>query len=156
VNSLQFNFGLIAACASFLKPIVGRVLKIDSTGGYAYGPGANNRYYHRQRDGRNSQGALQTIGSKYANRRRGELSQLDDEYELHPKDAARDGEHHVVTKVHATGRSKTVISPDHSSVDVVDANHSDGNSEEIILQGRGQVPHGIMMTRDVTVQYTHK
>jgi hypothetical protein len=33
-RSLQLNIGIIAACASFLKPLVGRVLKINSSAGY--------------------------------------------------------------------------------------------------------------------------
>ncbi|KAH6661951.1 hypothetical protein F5X68DRAFT_145206 [Plectosphaerella plurivora] len=33
-QNLQLNIGIIAACASFLKPLVGRVLKINSSAGY--------------------------------------------------------------------------------------------------------------------------
>jgi hypothetical protein len=146
-RSLQLNLGIIAACASFLKPLVGRLLKINSSVGYSY---PSNPY---ARSGRTPMGA-ETIGSKYPNRRRGDRSHQDlDEFELHTKNH----DNQVVTRVHAA--SPVGASQDYSSAEAVDAVPSDSNSEEIILQkqdsGQGK-GRGIVMTRDVTVRYTNK
>jgi hypothetical protein len=146
-NSLQLNIGIIAACASFLKPLLGRLLKINSTIGYSY---PSNQY---NRSGRTPAGA-ETIGSGYPAKRRRGRSEVD-EFELHTKnDGHRDKDHQVVTSVQAL-RSRGVTSPDHSSTDAVDAPQSDANSEEIILQ-KTEPAHGIMISRDVSVRYTNK
>ncbi|OBT61571.1 hypothetical protein VE03_08942 [Pseudogymnoascus sp. 23342-1-I1] len=42
-ENLQLNIGIIAACASFLKPLVGRFLKINSSAGYY----ASSQQYNR-------------------------------------------------------------------------------------------------------------
>jgi hypothetical protein len=89
----------------------------------------------------------ETIGSKYAtNKRRADRSHVD-EFELHTKNdiRAEGSDHQVVTSVQAA-RSASA-SQDYSP--------SDTNSEEIILQ-KQDAPHGIMLTRDVTVRYTNK
>lgn len=144
-RSLQLNLGIIAACASFLKPLVGRLLKINSSVGYSYPSGPYAR------SGRTPMGAG-TIGSKYPNRRRGDRSHQDlDEFELHTKN----GDNQVVTRVHAA--SPVGASQDYSSAEAVDAVPSDSNSEEIILQKQDSAKgRGIVMTRDVTVRYTNK
>jgi hypothetical protein len=144
-HSLQLNIGIIAACASFLKPLVGRLLKINSTLGYTY---PSNPY---NRSGRTPMG-VETIGGGYsAHKRRGDRSHADDELELHTRVS---DEHQVVTRVQAA-RSR-VTSPDHSSMEAVDALQSDTNSEEVILQKMEPTAKGIMISRDVSVRYTPK
>jgi hypothetical protein len=149
-HSLQLNIGIIAACASFLKPLVGRLLKINSTLGYTY---PSNPY---NRSGRTPMG-VETIGGgggySGAHKRRGDRSHADDEFELHTKTS--DEHHQVVTRVQAAGRSR-VRSPDQSSTEAVDALQSDTNSEEIILQKMEPAARGIMISRDVSVRYTPK
>lgn len=143
-HSLQLNIGIIAACASFLKPLVGRLLKINSTLGYTY---PSNPY---NRSGRTPMG-VETIGSGYpGNKMRGDRSHVD-EFELHTK---KSDEHQVITRVQAA-RSR-VTSPDHSSTEAVDALQSDTNSEEIILQKTEPTAKGIMISRDVSVRYSPK
>ncbi len=131
----------MAACASFLKPLVGRLLKINSSAGYSYPTNPYNR------SGRTPMGPAEAIGSKYASRGRGNRSQHDDldEFELHTKDR-------TVTRVQGA-RSPAGTSQDYSSAEAVDAVPSDTNSEEIILQKQETVK-GIMRTRDVTVRYS--
>ncbi|KAH6850619.1 hypothetical protein B0I37DRAFT_117591 [Chaetomium sp. MPI-CAGE-AT-0009] len=143
-QNLQLNIGIIAACASFLKPLVGRLLKINSSVGYSY-PSAP---YGRSggRSGRTPMG-VETIGSKYPNRRRGAE---EDEFELRTKNGGSPtGESRVVTSVE--GAPSRRPSPDYSAENVV----PDNNSEEIILQ-KQDTAHGITMTRDVSVRYSNK
>ncbi|KAL2255685.1 hypothetical protein VTK26DRAFT_2895 [Humicola hyalothermophila] len=173
-ENLQLNIGIIAACASFLKPLVGRILKINSTFAYSYQSGGAYA-----RSGRTPMG-LQTIGSKYAGggrrpRRAADGSHVDDEFELHTKhdhlstpspiSASGDGSDDVsvvggeiekgrgtvITRVHALTRSNA----DHTSAEAVGGLPSDSNSEEIILQ-KPEPARGIMMRRDVTVRYSNE
>ncbi|AEO68612.1 e0629435-eb59-45cf-9678-2ab46b64b916 [Thermothielavioides terrestris] len=141
-ENLQLDIGIIAACASFLKPLVGRLLKINSSAGYSHP--TSGRYYHR--GGRTPMGG-ETIGSKYANRRQADRSHAD-EFELHTKT-----EHEVVTRVQAAG--SPAGSQERVSAEAVDVLPSDTNSEEIILQKPGAA-HGIVISRDVKVQYSSK
>lgn len=89
---------------------------------------------------------VETIGSKYPNRRRGADA---DEFELHTKSGSPTGESRVVTSVE--GAPSRRHSPDYSAERVA----PDNNSEEIILQ-KQDTAHGIMMTRDVSVRYSNK
>ncbi|KAK4154633.1 hypothetical protein C8A00DRAFT_32589 [Chaetomidium leptoderma] len=183
-QNLQLNIGLIAACASFLKPLVGRLLKLNSSAaGYSYP--SNNQY---NRSGRTPMG-VETIGSRYpANKKRGGRADRsrgmdeEDEYELHTKnmmnhndtdDMEDSSDRQVVTRVEAAagrgrgdgggggggGGSHESRSSNEGAAGVHDAGvpPSDTNSEEIILQKHDDsIPHGIMMTRDVSVRYSNK
>jgi hypothetical protein len=136
----------MAACASFLKPLVGRFLKIDSTVGHS---NPSNRYYRH--NGRTPFG-VETIGGGYSHKRRANMNRLDDdEFELHTKDVIGAEEHQMVTRVQGT-RSRLGPSQNTSS-DAVYAGQSDTNSEEMILQ---RPDRGIVMTRDVSVRYTNQ
>ena len=93
---------------------------------------------------------VETIGSKYPGRRRTgpDQSHIDD-FELHTKSSSPMGESRVDTSIEgAPSRRHT---PDYAAEDVA----PDSNSEDIILQNQ-HTAHGIMMTRDVSVQYSNK
>jgi hypothetical protein len=70
-----------------------------------------------------------------------------DEFELHMKSEMGAGEHQVVTRVQGARSSQ-----DNPSGDAIGTLPSDTNSEEIILHK--QDGPGIMMTRNVSVQYS--
>lgn len=101
--SLQLNIGIIAACASFLKPLVGRFLKINSSVGYY----PSSQQYGRS--GRTPMGAT-ALGS--GARRQGE-------FELHAM--GKDG-----TRSVGVGSDGESIRPSHGV-------SSDATSEEVIL-----------------------
>ncbi len=161
-ENMQLNIGIMAACASFLKPLVGRILKINSTAGaYSSYPSNSGRYYNRSGRTPMGGGAGGTVGSRYANgnkRRAADQSDVEDEFELHVqgRQQQRDDEGHeqqqqpkqqpeqVVESVQAALR-------DYASTQGGPAS-SDSNSEEIILQKQ----QGIMLTRDVTIRYDSK
>ncbi|KAK4040002.1 hypothetical protein C8A01DRAFT_16056 [Parachaetomium inaequale] len=145
-QNLQLNIGIIAACASFLKPLVGRLLKINSSAG--------NSYPSTPYGGRTPM-AVEIIGSKYPHRRRAADESHMDEFELRTKNSGSPvkGGNQVVTSVEGA-RSSRRTSPDYSTENV-DAVASDTNSEEIILQ-KQDGPRGIMMTRDVSVHYSNE
>lgn len=148
-NSLQLNIGIIAACASFLKPMFGRILKINSSAGYY--PSGSRQY---NRSGHTPLDAGATGSNAYAthNRRRVTTDRtLDDEFELHSKNSIRVTDQEVVTTVRAT-RSQTTSDDNFSALD---GPHSDTNSEEIILQGR-EHGRGIVCKTDFSVEYSHK
>lgn len=145
---------------------MGRLLKINSTIGYSY---PSNQY---NRSGRTPMG-VETIGSGYpAHKRRGGANRSAiDEFELHTKndlegDSGDDPHHHhhhhpqVITRVQGArsrSRSRAATSQDNSSAEAVDAPQSDTNSEEIILQKQQEpAARGIVLTRDVSVHYSHK
>lgn len=159
-QNLQLDIGIIAACASFLKPLVGRVLKINSSAGYY----PSHQQYIRS--DRTPLGGARGGSSAYANskRRTGIAdTSMEDEFERHTKNDIRVNNIHLGdsqsssmnTGVH-TARSHAA-SPDDADADGVYAYGmpSDANSEEIILQKMEPV-HGIMRTRDVTVKYSDK
>ena len=138
---MQLNIGIIAACASFLKPLLGRLLKINSSVGYypsdqpynrsgPYG-GGSNVYGNRSRKNGTGTG----IGSRA----------LEDEFELHTKNGA---------SVEAHGVSSTGTRSEHGREEY-GGGGSDNNSDEIILQGGAPTP-GIMCTKDFTVDYSSK
>ncbi|KAJ3945875.1 uncharacterized protein N0V96_004221 [Colletotrichum fioriniae] len=84
-TSLQLNIGIIAACASYLKPLFGRLLKINSS--VDYYP-SNERY---GRSGQAPLGAGASRNTPYAsgNRRTSRIPldrSLHDEFELHTKE----------------------------------------------------------------------
>jgi hypothetical protein len=163
-ENMQLNIGIMAACASFLKPLVGRLLKLNSTaGGYSSYPSSGGRYYNRS--GRTPMGGGTgggNIGSRYANgnkRRAADQSDVEDEFELHVQGRQQQGwaeEGHpqrqepkqqpeqVVESVQAALRDYASTSGGAAS--------SDSNSEEIILQKQ----QGIILTRDVTIRYDRK
>ncbi|KAF4835479.1 hypothetical protein CGCSCA4_v012630 [Colletotrichum siamense] len=131
-QNLQLNIGIIAACASFLKPLVGRYLKINSSAGYYP---SYERYNH---SGRTPLGAG-TGGSKAQvhSKRRTMIHEanLQDEYELQKKDAMHIREQQMsptTTEIHA-GRSMRNFGDTMGSVYPSGA-ASDTNSEELILQ----------------------
>ncbi|KAF5509146.1 hypothetical protein CGCF413_v002171 [Colletotrichum fructicola] len=151
--SLQLNIGIIAACASFLKPLVGRYLKINSSAGYYP---SYERYNH---SGRTPLGAG-TGGSKAQvhSKRRTMIHEgnLQDEYELQKRDAMHIREQQMsptTTEIHA-GRSMRNFGDTIGSVCPSGA-ASDTNSEELILQ-KTEPAQGIVCTRNFTVHYSNK
>jgi len=148
-ENMQLNIGIMAACASFLKPLVGRLLKLNSTaGGYSSYPSSGGRYYNRS--GRTPMGGGTgggNIGSRYANgnkRRAADQSDVEDEFELHVQGRQKQQPEQVVESVQAALRDYASTSGGAAS--------SDSNSEEIILQKQ----QGIILTRDVTIRYDRK
>ncbi|KAL0938267.1 uncharacterized protein CTRU02_207998 [Colletotrichum truncatum] len=150
-QNLQLNIGIIAACASYLKPLFGRMLKINSTMDY---------YPNNERYGRSGQTPLGGAGSRsnaYASARRTGIPldlSVHDEFEMHTKDDTRVVERQVSV---VGSRGNMVRSPvameGRSSAEAVYTGclPSDTNSEEIILD-KGQ--RGILCTRDFTVKYS--
>lgn len=150
-HSLQLNIGIIAACASFLKPLVGRLLKINTSAGY-YPSGQ----YAYGRSGRTPLGT--NPGSRTNNKRRTGMGQ--DDFELHTKSEVTVGERGVsvspgTTRVQGTRSRTSDLHPDGGMYASEGNAHSDANSEEIILQ-KPEPSHGIMMRRDFTVEYGQK
>lgn len=147
-QNLQLNIGIIAASASFLKPLVGRILKINSTIGY-YGTSGNA--------GSGRPYGSQTIGSR-ASKRRTIITDraVIQDYEL-------DKFHGTIpddSKLSPIAeRTRPVRSPIHDSPRSIGAFYEEGtqldnSSEEIILQkpeplGAG----GIVLKREYTVKY---
>ncbi|KAJ0384906.1 hypothetical protein COL922a_007455 [Colletotrichum nupharicola] len=132
LRSLQLNIGIIAACASFLKPLVGRYLKINSSAGYYP---SYERYNHSGRTplGAGTGGSKAQVNSK----RRTMIHEgnLQDEYELQKKGAMHIREQQMsptTTEIHA-GRSVGNFGHPMASVYPSGA-PSDTNSEELILQ----------------------
>ncbi|KAF3798057.1 hypothetical protein GCG54_00003960 [Colletotrichum gloeosporioides] len=147
LRSLQLNIGIIAACASFLKPLVGRYLKINSSAGYYP---SYERYNH---SGRTPLGA-ETGGSKAQvnSKRRTVIHEgnLQDEYELQKKGAIHIREQQMsptTTEIHA-GRYMGNFGDPMTSV-YPPAVPSDTNSEELILQ-KTEPAQGIVCTRNFT------
>lgn len=148
-NSLQLNIGIIAACASFLKPLVGRLLKINSSVGQYPSSGQYNRSGHTPLDARGNRSHPYS-----ASRRRTAGRGLEDEFELHTKnDFTVTVQDVVTTNIHA-GRSR-ISSGNHSSSEAVNSyeHTSDNNSEEIILQQADRV---IVRTTDLSVEYSER
>lgn len=154
----------MAACASFLKPLLGRVLKINSSIGYSYPSDPYNRSGRTPMGGGGPGGG---IGSRYATGggRRGDRirDEDDDGFELNSKEDLGGhgaGRNQVITRVQgaaAAARGAGVHVQELSSAEAVNAVPSDANSEEIILQKQSPPgTNGIVMTRDVSVRYTTK
>ncbi|OHE92274.1 hypothetical protein CORC01_12443 [Colletotrichum orchidophilum] len=159
-QNLQLNIGIIAACASYLKPLFGRLLKINSSIGY---------YPSNERYGRSGQtplgaGTSSRGGNAYASgkRRTGSIPldrSLHDEFEMHTKDGFSVTEQYVSGGTSDIGtRADAVRSPvaldGRSSAEAMYAGAvpSDANSEEIILQRENG--RGIVCTRDFSVKYS--
>ncbi|KXH35419.1 hypothetical protein CSIM01_10178 [Colletotrichum simmondsii] len=153
-QNLQLNIGIIAACASYLKPLFGRFLRINSS--VDYYP-SNERY---GRSGQTPLGAGASRNTPYAsgNRRTSRIPldrSLHDEFEMHTKDEFSVTERYIS----GTGtRDEVVRSPiameGRCSAEAVYAGAlpSDTNSEEIILQK--EHGRGIVCTRDFSVKYS--
>lgn len=128
-NSLQLNIGIIAACASFLKPLLGRLLKLNSTAPQ------HTSDYHYNRSGRT--GAMGASGSRTLG-----TNNMGNDYEIELQ--TKTG----VTVGASAGRSSA--EDGHG-----DPATSDTNSEQVILK-KGKNPGGIIATREFTVQYDDK
>ncbi|KAK8071365.1 Integral membrane protein [Apiospora hydei] len=177
---LQLNIGIIAACAQFLRPLLGRVLKLNSTSAKSY-PQYNP-------EGRGKYG-LQTIGSSAPNKRRTRLGSHNvDEFELQTKNLELDGDDRdsgvvgvneisseassPATMVHRDGGltpPPPPRRPHHRELDSGNTSHSaaafyaetttttmspDSNSEEFILHKSQKEMEGIVCRKDYTVQYS--
>ncbi|TQN64170.1 hypothetical protein CSHISOI_11273, partial [Colletotrichum shisoi] len=124
-NSLQLNVGSIAACASFLKPLFGRLLKLNSS--VAYYPSDP----HYNRSGQMPLGAGGSRGNAYVAGRRASIPldrSLHDEFEMHTKHDLGGGEPR-------TKSSQTPLEGWSSAEATYGYALSwDTNSEEVILQ----------------------
>ncbi|TIC93577.1 hypothetical protein CH35J_009223 [Colletotrichum higginsianum] len=144
-QNLQLNVGIIAACASFLKPLFGRLLKINSSA--AYYPSDP----HYNRSGQTPLGAGGSRGNAYAAGRRASIPldrSLHDEFEMHTKHDLGGGEPRTKgSQTPLEGRSSAEATYGY-------ALSSDANSEEVILQQKGV--HGIVCKRDFSVKYSSK
>ena len=172
-HSLQLNIGIIAACAQFLRPLLGRVLKLNSTSAKSY------PQYNQENRGKYG---LQTIGSS-ATKRRTRLGSLNvDEFELQTKNLDdRDsgvgvGEGHDSSETSSPAptvprRASQVRAPQRhrehpggGNTHTVAAFYSestttsrpDSNSEEFILHRSDKVMEGIVCRKDYTVQYSER
>ncbi|KAK7946907.1 uncharacterized protein PG986_011228 [Apiospora aurea] len=180
-QNLQLNIGIIAACAQFLRPLLGRVLKLNSTSAKSY-PQYNQ-------EGRGKYG-LQTIGSSAPNKRRTRLGSHNvDEFELQTKNLELEEEGRdsgvvgvdeissemssPATMVHRDGGltpPPPPRRPHHRELDSGNASHSaaafyaettttttvspDSNSEEFILHKSQKEMEGIVCRKDYIVQYS--
>ncbi|KAH8170189.1 integral membrane protein [Sarocladium implicatum] len=147
-QNLQVNIGIIAACASFLRPLVGRFLKI-STSAMNYPSDSNKKSSTRP--------TLGTIGSNsYGPGRRGKgvhaiEDECDsDEFELH----TRTGADPTSSKNNTGEEDDRQLRFQRSEEGLYSYGvTSDSRSDELIIQNPEPV-RGIMMTRDVRVQYS--
>ncbi|KFA75724.1 hypothetical protein S40288_04969 [Stachybotrys chartarum IBT 40288] len=125
-QNLQLNIGIIAACASFLRHVVGRFLKINSSANSYPSREQYHRSNHTPLDERMS-GNNSFAASR--RRTRGQIHTAE-EFELHVK-----GETCVTGRsLSPTSAGAHKTSPG-SAVDYSSGAVSDANSEEIILQG---------------------
>jgi len=149
-NSLQLNIGIIAACASFLKPLVGRFLKINSSVGYYPS-------YDRYGQHGHSRTGLSVPGTN--SKRTGTIDRsLGDDFDAPSKYNIRiAGEEISPGSTSVQGTRAHVASVGNSSTEAIyiGGQPSDSNSEEIILQNLDK-DRGIMLTRDFTVKYSDK
>ncbi|KEZ39579.1 hypothetical protein SAPIO_CDS9485 [Scedosporium apiospermum] len=149
-QNLQLNIGIIAACASFLKPLVGRFLKINSSVGYYP---SYDRYGQRG----HSRTGLSVPGTN--SKRTGTIDRsLGDDFDAPSKYNIRiAGEEISPGSTSVQGTRAHVASVGNSSTEAIyiGGQPSDSNSEEIILQNLDK-DRGIMLTRDFTVKYSDK
>ncbi|KAK8024546.1 hypothetical protein PG993_012612 [Apiospora rasikravindrae] len=173
-QNLQLNIGIIAACAQFLRPLLGRVLKLNST--------AAKSYPQYNQEGHGKYG-LQTIGSSAPKRRTRLGSENIDEFELQTKNLEDDRDSGLgvgggrtnsseasspATTVHRKD-SVRVTPPQHRRHDgELDGGNThsaaafyaeatispDSNSEEFILHKSDKEMEGIVCRKDYTVQYS--
>lgn len=153
VTSLQLNIGIVAACASFLKPLIGRFLKINSSAGFY----ASSQQYNRSGRTPLSGGIGESKADANSKRRAGlNTRSEDDDFLRHVKNDVRANGIHMEdlksspleTKIQATRSS-----PNGYSADAIYDMPSLTNSEEVILQNQ-EPSNGIVRTRDVTVKYS--
>lgn len=113
LDSLQLNVGIIAACASFLKPLLGRLLKLNTTAAYPTYPKYGRSY-------------RTPIGSKYASgSRRTTLSPYSDfesqckgtVFEMEPRVSSPVARPHAVPMVSAGGSHDDFKNPPNVSSD---------------------------------------
>lgn len=133
---MQLNIGIIAACASFLKPLVGRMLKINSSAGYY----PSDQPYNRS--GRVGHSGSNAYGNRSRQNGTGTGSRPPaDDFEMH-------------TKSETVVRSQEVSSTTTRSIPGGDGG-SNNDSQENILLNSSPTP-GIMCTKDFTVNYSSK
>ncbi|KAK0391543.1 hypothetical protein NLU13_1043 [Sarocladium strictum] len=155
-QNLQLNIGIIAACASFLRPLVGRFLKLNTSAANYYHSGSNRKGGTRPTAG--------TIGSsRYAQGRRGkgaltiEEQVGTDEFEMHTKD----GDHGSSRAGSSEGQEPSDGGTQPPPLRLNGSEDglytygvtSDSRSEDLIIQ-KPETGRGIMMTRLVRVQYS--
>jgi hypothetical protein len=143
INSLQLNIGIIAACASFLRPLVGRFLKLNTSAINYYQSGSNHN-----NKGSSTRPTLGTIGSSsYAAGRHGKGAHTiedecdTDEFELHTKTADTASTSEDVRPLRSEGGNYMY------------GVTSDSRSDDLIIQ-KPEPARGIVRTRDVRVQYS--
>ncbi|RFU73495.1 alcohol dehydrogenase nadp+ [Trichoderma arundinaceum] len=150
-ENLQLDIGIIAACASFLKPLVGRILKINSSAGYY----PTSQHYNRS--GRTQLGRGVGRSSVHTNsKRRTSLHNQNEhnEFVQHTRNDVQVNDIHlgdlklspVETRVHEARSS-----PHNYSADAIYSMPLDTNSEEIILQ-KPEPSYGIICTRDIILE----
>lgn len=142
VDSLQLNIGIIAACSSFLKPLLGRLLKLNSSAasyptypqynrshraplGNGYGPGTS-------RTGVSNQDPHDEFKLQYRNK-----------IPAPEREAST-----VATKVQVASRCNSPPGADYYK-----HRPSDTNSEDILLN-QLEPAHGIVRTTEYTVKYS--
>ncbi|KAH9903519.1 hypothetical protein F4778DRAFT_780906 [Xylariomycetidae sp. FL2044] len=138
-KNLQLNFGLIAACASFLKPLLGRVLRLNTTN---YRNTSN--YYVQSPSRRKTRtfGSQGHPGISWRGDRDGDLEMKDFEAGIHGKSSA---------EAIGGGRQVTIQAMHISSEDM--SIRPDSDSEELILQKPDpkSPTAGIMMTTELKI-----
>ncbi|KAL2205543.1 hypothetical protein CC79DRAFT_1371353 [Sarocladium strictum] len=142
-QNLQLNIGIIAACASFLRPLVGRFLKLNTSAINYYQSGSNHN-----NKGSSTRPTLGTIGSSsYATGRHGKGAHTiedecdTDEFELHTKTADTASTSEDVRPLRSEGGNYMY------------GVTSDSRSDDLIIQ-KPEPARGIVRTRDVRVQYS--
>ncbi|KAK4142488.1 uncharacterized protein C8A04DRAFT_13202 [Dichotomopilus funicola] len=144
-ENLQLNLGIIAACASCLRPLVGRILRLNST--------SDNSHTHTHGHRHNPFGTA-TIGSNDRNGRR---------HRKQPSSSTAGAISHSEDHELSTFNDEpTTIDDDDDDYSNGNNNNnnsdgggevpSDANSEEVILQMEERF-EGIMTRTDITVRY---
>jgi CCR4-NOT transcriptional regulation complex NOT5 subunit len=155
VTSLQLNIGIIAACASFLKPLVGRFLKINSSAAYY----ASSQQYNRSGRTPLSGGIGESNAYTNSKRRAGlNTRNEDDEFVRHIKNDVRVSDIRLQDLKSSPVETKIQSAQSSAGDYCADAIYdmpSHTNSEEVILQNPNP-SNGIMRTRDVTLKYSNK
>ena len=145
LDSLQLNIGIIAACASFLKPLVGHVLKLNST------TAAYPSYPQYNRSHTTPLGSGNAPGS----RRIGIPDKgLHDDFEMQYKSNILALERHESPSDSRFHAAQTGAGG-HSSpgADYYRHRPSDSNSEDILLY-EAEPANGIVRTREYEVRYS--
>lgn len=146
LNSLQLNIGIIAACASFLKPLVGHILKLNSTAA------SYPSYPQYNRSNRTHRGSRYAAGSRRAG---ASDTGAHDDFELQYKTnilaLERQGSPSPA-RLQAGHAATGGNSP--SGADYKD-HPSDTNSDDILLH-QVEPAHGIVRTREYSVKYSER